>query len=215
MRVGLLELILTISVMLSPALAQVAAPSSVVPDYKPITESERLEWFFVSTAGPSSLFGAGPLSAGLSTAFNKPEEYGPHWEGFGKRYGMRLTGVSTGNGIEATLGAVWGEDPRYFRSPNHTFDARVKYIIKTTFLAPRLDGRWGPAYARYAGNVGNNFLSNLWRVDSENDSGNAALRCVWGITGRMGANAFAEFWPDVKKIMFKKKPSQLPRERRR
>src|ERR1035437_11109964 len=92
MRVGLLELVLTISVMLSPAFAQPAAPSSVVPDYKPIAERERLEWFFVSTAGPTSLFGAGPLSAGLGTAFNNPPEYGPHWEGFGKRYGMRLTG---------------------------------------------------------------------------------------------------------------------------
>jgi hypothetical protein len=85
----------------------------------------------------------------------------------------------------------------------------VKYIVKTTFLAPRRDGRWGLAYARYAGNVGNNFLSNLWRVDSENDPGNATLRCVWGITGRMGGNAFAEVWPDVKKIMYKKKPASL------
>ena len=85
----------------------------------------------------------------------------------------------------------------------------MKYIIKTTFLAPRRDGRWRLAYARYAGNVGNNFVSNLWRVDSENDSGNAALRCVWGITGRMGGNAFVEFWPDVKKIMFKKKPTSF------
>ena len=149
MRVGLLELMLTISVMLSPAFAQPEAPSSVVTNYKPITERERLEWFLVSTTGPSSLFGAGPLSAGLSTAFNNPEEYGPHWEGFGKRYGMRLTGVYTGNAIEATLGTAWGEDPRYFPSPNHAFGARVKYIIKTTFLAPRRDGRWRLAYAHF------------------------------------------------------------------
>jgi hypothetical protein len=46
-------------------------------------------------------------------------------------------------------------------------------------------------------------------MDSENDPGNAGLRCVWGITGRMGGNAFAEFWPDVKKIMFKKKPASF------
>ena len=60
MRVGLLELMLTISVMLSPAFAQPEAPSRLVPNYKPITERDRLEWFFVSTTGPSSLFGAGP-----------------------------------------------------------------------------------------------------------------------------------------------------------
>jgi hypothetical protein len=50
----------------------------------------------------------------------------------------------------------------------------VKYIIKTTFLVPRRDGRWHPAYVRHAGNVGNNFLFNLWRVDSESDPRDAA-----------------------------------------
>jgi hypothetical protein len=118
---------------------------------------------------------------------------------------MRLAGVSTGNAIEAGFGSIWGEDPRYFRSPDHTFGARVKYAVKTTFLAPGRDGRWHPAYARYAGNVGNNFLSNTWRVESENSAGDAALRCVWGITGKMAGNALSEFWPDVKKHIFHKK----------
>ena len=111
--VGVLELVLTISVMLVPAFAQPAAPSSV-PGYKPITERERLKWFVASTVGPTSLLGAGPLSAGLGTAFNNPPEYGPHWEGFGKRYGIRLTGISTGNAIEATLGAASGRRPPLF-----------------------------------------------------------------------------------------------------
>src|SRR5437660_12929201 len=105
---------------------------------------------------------------------------------------MRLMGVSAENAIEATLGTAWGEDPRYFPSPNHAFGARVKYIIKTTFLAPRRDGRWRLAYARYAGNVGNNFLSNLWRMVIENDPANAALSCFCDLTGRIGCNAFAE-----------------------
>ena len=212
-RVGLLELVLTISVMLSPAFAQPAAPSSVVPDYKPIAERERLEWFFVSTAGPTSLFGAGPLSAGLGTAFNNPPEYGPHWEGFGKRYGMRLTGVSTGNAIEATLGTAWGEDPRYFPSPNRAFGARVKYIIKTTFLAPRRDGRWRLAYARYAGNVGNNFLSNLWRADSENDPGSAALRL--GNHGPDGGQCFCGVLAGCEENHVQEKTSFTPASRRR
>jgi len=128
---------------------------------------------------------------------NRPREYGPHWEGFGKRYGMRLTGVSTGNAIEATLGAAWGEDPRYFPSPDHKFGQRVKYVIKTTFIAPHRDGSWHPAYARFAGDIGNNFLSSQWRVASEDGMDDAALRSVWGILGRMGHDAFAEFWPDV------------------
>jgi len=118
---------------------------------------------------------------------------------------MRLTGVSTGNAIEATLGAAWGEDPRYFPSPDRKFSSRAKYVIKTTFTAPHRDGSWHPAYARFAGNVGNNFLSNLWRVKSESGPDDAGLRCVWGVLGRMGGNAFDEFWPDVKHKIFRRK----------
>ena len=136
---------------------------------------------------------------------NSPKEYGPGWEGFGKRYGMRLSGVSTGNAIEAGLGSIWGEDPRYFRSPDHALGARLKYVIKSTFMAPGRDGRWHVAYARHAGNVGNNFLSNTWRVESENGPDDAAVRCIWGITGKMGGNAFSEFWPDIKRMVFRKK----------
>jgi hypothetical protein len=163
-----------------------------------------VKWFAVSTAGPLSLLAAGSISAGFGTAINRPKEYGPHWEGFGKRYGMRLTGVSTGNAIEASLGSLWGEDPRYFQSPRRGFGTRVKYVIRTTFVAPRRDGTLHPAYARYIGNVGNNFLSNTWRVQSENGAGNAALRCLLGVVGRMSGNAFAEFWPDVRKRVWRK-----------
>jgi hypothetical protein len=176
-----------------------------VPNYRPITNQERAKWFVVSTAGPVSLAAAGPLSAAWGTAFNLPKEYGPHWDGFGKRYGMRLTGVSTGNAIEAGLGAVWGEDPRYFRVPDRPLGSRVKYVITSTFTAPGSDGRWRPAYARYVATVGNNFLSDTWRERSESGAGDAAIRCLTGFGARMAGNAFAEFWPDVKRKVFRRK----------
>src|SRR5678815_5573231 len=117
---------ITVLLLLLASVAHAQTKSDVVPDYKPITGQQRFNWFAVSTAGPTSLLLAGPLSAAWGTALNRPHEYGPHWEGFGKRYGMRLTGISTGNAIEAGLGAVVGEDPRYFQSPDHAFGARLK-----------------------------------------------------------------------------------------
>ncbi len=192
----------------APPASQGSPKSVTAPTAKPytyITGSERFKWFVMSTVGPTSLLGAGPLSAGWGTLFNSPEEYGPGWEGFGKRYGMRLTGVSTGNAIEALTGAAFHEDPRYIPAPPGTpFGKRVGRIIGQTFLSYRPDGTARFSYSRVAGNVGNNFLSNLWRVESENSAGDAALRCVWGITGRMGGNAFAELWPSVAKKLKRK-----------
>jgi hypothetical protein len=195
-------------VIAMPALGQsfaeaVASGNDTLSIYQPATTADRVNWIAVSTAGPLSLLAAGPISAGFGTAINRPKAYGPHWEGFGKRYAMRLTGVSTGNVIEASLGSLWGEDPRYFPSPRRGFGTRVKYVIKTTFVAPRSDGTLHPAYARYIGNVGNNFLSNTWRVQGENGPGSAALRCLLGVVGRMSGNALAEFWPDVRKRVWR------------
>lgn len=187
-----------------PAPTGTTTRADVIPDYRPVTLTGRLKWFAVATAGPVSLLGAGPISASWGTLLDRPKEYGTHWEGFGQRYGMRLTGISTGNAIEAGLGSVWGEDPRYFPSHMRGFRARTKYVIKSEFVTPHRDGRWHPAYARYIGNVGNNFLSITWRVPSERTTGNALQRCAYGVLVDLAGNAFSEFWPDVKRKVFGK-----------
>ena len=178
--------------------------SGVISNYAPIGSKERLKWFAVSTVGAPSLVG-GLFSAGFGTLIDSPKEYGPHWEGFGKRYGMRLTGVSTGNLIEAGVGAAWGEDPRYFRAAGQPFKSRVGHAVKMTFLAQNKHGGVMPAYARYVATTGNNFLSNAWRADSEATVGHASLRVLIGFLGRMGSNVFAEFWPDVTQRLSRKK----------
>ena len=170
---------------------------------QPITRQQRLKWFVRSTIGPESLT-AGLFTAGFGTGMNRPREYGPHWEGYGKRYGMRFTGIATGNAMEAALGSLWGEDPRYFRATGQSVKGRIKNVMVMTFVARQADGSMAPAYARYIGISGNNFLSNTWRADSESGVGDACLRTALGFAGRMGGNAFAEFWPTVTKHLFHK-----------
>jgi hypothetical protein len=170
----------------------------------PITAAGRLQWLATSTVGPPSLIG-GTISAGWGTLFNAPKEYGPHWDGFGKRYGMRFTGISVSNAMEAGLGTFWGEDPSYFRARGQPFKNRVARIVEMTFLAYESHGQTMPAYGRYIAISGNNFLSNTWRADSEATAGQALQRTLTGFLGRMASNAFAEFWPDVGQRLFKKK----------
>jgi hypothetical protein len=148
------------------------------------------------------------MSGAYRTALNEPPEYRGTWKGFGKRYGMRLTGVATSNAMEAGLGAMWDEDPRYFRAVGQPFGSRIKHVIKLTFFAYSSDGSLRPAYARQVGNFGSSYLSNTWRTHSEASGQDAFVRGILGIAGRMGANAFAEFWPDVKQLLFRKKPAQ-------
>jgi len=127
-----------------------------------------------------------------------PKEYGPHWEGFGKRYGMRLTGISTGNAMEAGLGALWDENPRYVRLDRGSILARIAFCLKMTVAAQSANkDELGPAYARYIAIVGSNFISNTWRAGSEADAPHAGIRIGLGFAGRAGSNAFEEFWPSI------------------
>jgi hypothetical protein len=189
------------------AITLTAQENSSTPDspgYTAMTGKERFTWFAKSTVGPQSL-AAGLFTAALGTAANTPKEYGPHWEGFGKRYGIRLSGVSTSNAMEAGLGTFWGEDPKYYPTKGLPIKGRIVNVMRTTFTAPRPDGHYAPAYARFIAISGSNFLSNTWRADSEADAQHAAMRTLYGFLGHMGGEAFQEFWPDVQKLIFHKK----------
>jgi hypothetical protein len=184
-----------------PSLLTPLTHTTVYDTYHPITLRQRMSWFLTNTIGPPHLVG-GLFTSAFGTAVDRPKEYGPGWAGFGDRYGMRLTGISTGNAIEASAGALWGEDPRYFRVPDEPFKRRIGNAVKLTFVARRRDGHFKPAYARYMAISGNNFLSNIWRVDSEANNHDAVIRTADGFAGRFVSNLFEEFWPDIKNLVF-------------
>ena len=157
--------------------------------YLPIKPRQRLRWFTSNTLDPSNLAG-GLFLAAIGTAPDRPKEYGPHWGGFGDRYGMGMARSATENAIEGSIGLILREDPRYFRVPSRRFKARVGNVIRLTFAARGYAGGFGPAYARYAALFGGNFLSNTWRVNSEANTHDALLRTAEGFGGVLAANAF-------------------------
>ncbi len=177
----------------------VYTPTGIL-NYRPITGAGRGGWFVSSTIGLEGLAG-GAISAGWGTIFNQPKEYGPHYEGFGKRFGIRMSTAAVANGVEASFGAMWGEDPRYIRAAGQPFKRRLGQVIKMSFMATNREGKTIPAYARFIAIPGSNFMSNTWRVDSEAKASDAGVRTLLGFLGRMSGNAFTEFWPDLRKKM--------------
>ncbi len=170
--------------------------------YQPITSGGRFEWAIFTTINLES-FGAGLVSSGWGVYRDHPKEYGTGAEGFGKRFALRLSGVAVSNTMEAGLGAVWGEDPRYPRDAGESFRHRMSHVAKMTFYAKNREGRSVPAYARYTAIGGSNFLSNSWRPDSDATAGHAGIRIGLGFLGRFGSNAYYEFWPDIKSRFWK------------
>jgi len=175
---------------------QGAGQVAIATPYHPITGKERFNWFVRSSVGPQSI-GLGIFKAGIQTAGNHPPEYGPHWEGFGKRVGIHVAGVVSSNAMEASIGSLWGEDPRYFQVGDRPVSERVKNVVVMTFAARYPEGNLGPAYARYIAKAGSNFLSNTWRAPSESSTNDALSRMAFSYVSKLAANAFKEFWPYI------------------
>ena len=134
---------------------------------------------------------------------DRPRDAGPHWSGFGERYGVSLSTTAVSNAIEAGMGAVWGEDPRYLRAGHGVpFKTRLGRVVKWTVAAPDRDGNLRPAYARLLAVSGSSFLSNNWREPDDTGASNSIGRIGLGFLSRMAGNAFQEFWPDTKKKLF-------------
>ena len=188
-----------------PALCQSIDAAPVTAEaYVPIMPAQRVDWIVDGTIGKRSLTLVGPLATAWQTAFNTPEEWGRGFSGIAKRYAQREADVAISNTIEAGLGALWGEDPRYIPSGRKGIWPRARYAMKTVFLAQRRDGSLKPAWGRYAGNTLNNVLENAWLPSSMTTGRQTALRSGLGMLGRLGGNAWEEFWPDVARRFRKK-----------
>jgi hypothetical protein len=178
--------------------------TSEKPDatYSRLAPRQGFRWFVTGTFGAPHLAGQVFTSA-CGTALDRPKEYGPHWGGAASRFGMGMAGSATSNAIEAS-GLIFREDPRYFRAAHKPFKARLGNVARLTLYTRDNSGGFTPAYARYAGIVGGNFLSNTWRVHSEANPQRALLRSAEGFAARLAGNAFDEFWPDLTHLFHKR-----------
>jgi len=187
----------TVLFILSTAIATAQSNSA-------ITQAERLKWATFASVGPSNL-AAGVYTSAITTAKNRPPEYGTHWEGYGKRQGLRLTGAVTSNFMEAELGALWGEDPRYRRATGKSANGRAWHAVKTAFLSYDREGHVMPAYARFIAVPTSNVIANSWRPDSQHTASQTMTRISLGFMSRIISDSFIEFWPDIRKHVLHRK----------
>jgi hypothetical protein len=163
----------------------------------PINRLERINWIVEGMLGPRSLV-VGAIASTWQTSWRIPDEWSRSAFGFRERYLEREADVAISNTIEAGLGALWGEDPRYIRAPRGSVRSRAAHAVKTVVLAPRADGQLKPAWGRFAGNVFNNVIENAWLPPSMTTPGQTALRSANGLLGRLAGNLWDEFWPDIR-----------------
>ena len=171
-------------------------PAETVGAYTPIDAAQRIGWIVDGSIGVRSL-SVGVLTSAWQTAWNTPPECNRTWAGMSKRYAAREADVTISNTLEAGLGAIWGEEPRYIASGRHGIGPRARYAAKTVFLAQRRDGHLAPAWGRYVGNTLNNVIENEWLPPSLTTPRETIIRSANGFLGRLIGNFYDEFWPDA------------------
>jgi hypothetical protein len=185
-----------IAVLVLIGVSSAWAQSLSASTYAPISSAARIDWIVGGTIGPQTL-GVGVLAGTWLTALNSPREWHRTLSGFGKRYAEREADVAISSTIEAGVGAMWREDPRYIPSGRTGVWPRVRWAMKTVVLAPRRDGHLAPAWGRVSGNVFNNVIENRWLPPSMTTWQQTTLRSGTGFIGRLAGNLWEEFRPDA------------------
>jgi hypothetical protein len=127
----------TTSTATTTTAATTARPSP--PDYVRPDGHTRLKRYVNSMFGPMALAEDVALG-GINTARNSPEEWGPHWEGFGKRV---ASGVGRGiikDSVQYGLDEAFKLDSYYYRSTDKSVGARIKNALISPVTARRTDG---------------------------------------------------------------------------
>jgi hypothetical protein len=174
-----------------------AAQTAAADTYQPITSEERGVWVVQGSIGVRSL-SVGVFTSTFLTAVNSPEEWQRKWSGFGKRYVNREATITMSNSLEAGLGSLWGEDPRYGRLGRGRALDRIGHALKSGVMARGRDGRLRPSWARYGGVVTSNLVARSWLPASATTARGTTWRMSGAVLGRMAGNAFEEFWPDLR-----------------
>jgi len=122
-----------------PAASKSTSMASTTAYVRPDAAARRKR-FVNSLIGPVAL-GRMVFNAGVSTWTNSPEEWGTHWEGFGRRFASNLgkNGIRqvTSFGLDEAL----KYDSYFYRSKNKSVGARLKNALISPVTARDREGK--------------------------------------------------------------------------
>jgi hypothetical protein len=180
-----------------------ANPYSV---YKPLTNGQKM---LIATKDSFDypLYFLGGAFAALGQIDNDDPSYGQGVKGFAKRYAADYGDQMIGNMMtEGIFPVLLHQDPRYFRLAQGSVGKRTWYALTRTLVAHDDSGKLDFNYSEWVGNAVGVAISQSYHFDGRN-----AGTATYKLFEQCGVDAFSqvlkEFWPDVKRKLFKKNQS--------
>jgi hypothetical protein len=190
--------------MLTMALLAAIPVSLVGQSSEALNWKRKLRFHAEATYEPLALLGAAAY-AGILQADGAPNEWGQGAAAYGQRFGSTVAWAGIHSTLAFGLDSTLHQDPRYFRSGGNGFWRRSGHALRGTLLTRTDTGGETLSTWRIGSSYGAAFLSNEWYPDRLNT---VRLGMIQGsVTMGFGfiANLGAEFWPDIKKKVQRKK----------
>jgi len=174
-----------------------AAPGRA--DYKvyvPITEKERLHYYFSHLFSPEA-FLRSAAGAGINQAMNTPSEWGQGAAGYGRRFASSFGAYMVQATVMYGTSAALHEDNRYFQSGESGAGARLKYAILSTFMARHDDGSRHFSWSRIISYGAAAGISRAWQPPSNRGAINVVDAFAISVGAEAGFNVAREFLPGI------------------
>jgi len=173
------------------------------PPEPPLDVTGKLRFHASNVYSPLSMVGIAAY-AGILQADNAPREWGQGASAYGQRFGSTLAWSGIRNTLAFGLTSTLRQDPRYFRAGSGGCWRRTGHAVRGTILTRTDKGGETFSTWRFGSAYGAAFLSNQWYPDRLNTT---RLGFIYGsatIGLDMVRNLGLEFWPDIRKKVFRK-----------
>jgi hypothetical protein len=160
-------------------------------DYVRPDGKTRAKRYVNSMFGPESLAKA-VGTAGISTWRNSPEEWGPGWEGFGKRFASNVGKGIIKNSMMYGMDEAFKLDSHYYRSEKRDAGSKIKNAVISPFTARKANGKRVFGFPRIAGTYASNIIaSETWYPNRDYKDGLRSGTISLGFN--VAFNIFKEF----------------------
>lgn len=183
----------------------VAAVAAVAQTVEPLSVRSKLNFHAKSVGSPMSLAET-TAYAGILQGLNSPREWGQGIGAYRKRFESALGASAIHGALAFGLDSALHQDPRYFRSLQTGFLRRTAHAFRGTILTRTDGGGETLSTWRLGSDYGAAFLSNEWYPDRVNTVRLGALQGSLHLGFDLIGNLGAEFWPDVRRKILRRKP---------
>lgn len=167
-----------------------------------LTPHEKFKYRVVEQFGIRGFLGTA-ISAGIGEGLDIPDAWGPHWDGYGKRYASGFAVGISRQVFALGLDDVLHQDPRYFPSSQLRFGPRLGNVLKQVVVTKNDNGHSAIASSRIVSALGAGLLANAWQPEGHSSIGDGLERGGLSLAGDAAFFCLQEFMPFTRNSVFR------------